>query len=517
VLVGTWSDMRYLMRHWRGELSLGTSFWVNGVLAGLMFGGMVTFATTRIAYLPLQFNYSLAVFWSLTTLLTFVLFVWQAVGIWRAARRQKLVTGRRFWAATAQIIMVLMAVAHTATLVSLRIPAIQQSIAVGALLNEIGHWSINLRNQGHDIEIAGGIGVGIADEFEKALNAAPDIRLVHINLQHGGLISEAIRISEIIEARKLDTYVSSQCVSACTIIYLAGEKRYLRNVAKLGFHAYITPGLDIGEDIQSGLLVAAGVKDDFISRAVATPSDDMWFPTTDELVAATVVTDVVDGSDFAASGFGGAAKSDEQLTVELKETELFRLLSEREPERFNVILEITRDMVNSGQQLKAGRGRIAPIIQSLRDKYLRYADDDSIVGFNRLVVAQARAVAAIDGELCYRHLMNPVSDVDDLARINAALEGEFGLAEYDAVARLIEHADMNRIPPPEAEAASLKQKVLGDHREKFGAADVQATFNGSINDKARGCDVIIGFFESALKLPPAESAQFFRIVAANNR
>ena len=84
----------YFVRHWRGELSLPVSYWVNGVLISLLAGGTVTF----VSYL--EFNNSVQPATALFSLVGIYLFsgmliIWQSVGIWRSASRYK--TTKKFW------------------------------------------------------------------------------------------------------------------------------------------------------------------------------------------------------------------------------------------------------------------------------------------------------------------------------------------------------------------------------------------------------------------------------------
>jgi hypothetical protein len=44
----------------------------------------------------------------------------------------------------------------------------------------------------------------------------------------------------------------------------------------------------------TGVLRAANVPDDFIQHMLATPADQVWFPTIDELQQANIVTDVIE-------------------------------------------------------------------------------------------------------------------------------------------------------------------------------------------------------------------------------
>jgi hypothetical protein len=68
----------YLVRHWRGELSLPVSYWVNGTLVSLPAGLVDTYIDWDA--IPLFAGMMFFV-------LLIGLFVWQVVGIWRSATR----------------------------------------------------------------------------------------------------------------------------------------------------------------------------------------------------------------------------------------------------------------------------------------------------------------------------------------------------------------------------------------------------------------------------------------------
>jgi hypothetical protein len=77
----------YFVRHWRGELSLPVSYWLNGVLGGLMIGvivgGLAYLIRIRDDAQPLMWLASLTMTWVAGALLA----VWQTVGVWRSAIR----------------------------------------------------------------------------------------------------------------------------------------------------------------------------------------------------------------------------------------------------------------------------------------------------------------------------------------------------------------------------------------------------------------------------------------------
>jgi len=89
--------MSYIVKHWRGELSLAVAFWVNCVLL------------TAVLFVPWGLGISQSfrlrpdLFAALSIGLGIALvpvYVWQLVGVFRSARKQKISTGRKFFSAT---------------------------------------------------------------------------------------------------------------------------------------------------------------------------------------------------------------------------------------------------------------------------------------------------------------------------------------------------------------------------------------------------------------------------------
>lgn len=118
----------------------------------------------------------------------------------------------------------------------------------------------------------------------------------------GGRIGEAVRIAKLVRERRLDTYVETYCASACTFIFLAGEDRAATAHAKIGFHRAFFPGMspELDAAMNDSMLEeyrGAGLSDAFLARVKNTQADDMWFPTSDELIEAQVVNRVSLGGE----------------------------------------------------------------------------------------------------------------------------------------------------------------------------------------------------------------------------
>src|SRR4051812_14407090 len=74
----------YFVRHWQGDLSLGLSYWVNGVLGNLFLVLMATMVATGtiLDVAPLTLTAALYFF---DLAVAILVSVWQLVGIWRSA------------------------------------------------------------------------------------------------------------------------------------------------------------------------------------------------------------------------------------------------------------------------------------------------------------------------------------------------------------------------------------------------------------------------------------------------
>ena len=140
---------------------------------------------------------------------------------------------------------------------------------------------------------------------------------------------------DIIRKHGLITVTSTECESACVLAFLGGNERYLAPGARLGFHTESFPGATPDETAafereDEQFMLSRGIPWDFVQRAFSTPSGDLWFPTTDDLKAANVITG--ESSDFAIN----EAAIDIKLLSwmeEIKRTyKLYRVLFQLHPE-----------------------------------------------------------------------------------------------------------------------------------------------------------------------------------------
>jgi hypothetical protein len=286
----------YFARHWRGELSLPVSYWLNGILGALMVGVTVAVLAYTInrqgAAQPLLWLVSLIVTWLSAALLT----VWLTVGVWRSATRYRQ-GGKRFWGAAAKALVLLGVVevaANFATVGAAQVAGIYEIVTGDA---RVGAHEFHVVGNGQTLQFSGGITFGVAKEFEQFLNAMVGLKTVELN-STGGRILEAQKISDLIRSRNLATFVTKDCLSACTIVFLGGKQRLMLPAARLGFHQPAFRGMTATDrraaiETEQQRLQQFGLSKEFAERANGAAPSSMWYPDQDELIREHVVTRVI--------------------------------------------------------------------------------------------------------------------------------------------------------------------------------------------------------------------------------
>lgn len=284
--------MGYVARHWRGELPLALSFWVNNLLLlvplvlaiGVLMAWIVGWGQSLQAA-----SVALLVGGALLALLS----VWSLVGCWRSASAYRADGGSALWSGLAKLVLGLGALGNLGTLALDVLPQLPMHLRQAAGQDPIGRLDIALAADGRSVTLSGPFGSGAAARFERMLQRAPKLERVLLD-SPGGRIYEAHTIAAQVRARGLATRASADCASACTLVFIAGAQRSLAPGARLGFHRASVPTLNpVHEQLANGRLAElysdAGLPQDFVFRVLATPSSRLWFPGADLLVAAGVL------------------------------------------------------------------------------------------------------------------------------------------------------------------------------------------------------------------------------------
>lgn len=294
--------MRELVRaHWSGELPLLTALLGCGVLVplGLVAAGRLVLNLIPSDTMPLAAACNLLWFAFCACVVT-----WAAVGAWRSSTRAE---QKQRTLARAFIGLGFLSLAP----LTLRSAASAQEL--WELMN--GHdplgSSADIEEHNGKLKLRGTITSETANLFERKLRVSR-VRSVVLN-SSGGRILAAHRIASLIRKKGLNTEVDGTCASACTLIFLAGSDRFLWPRSRLGFHQATMAGNSRSDDYLSSESLraefrAAGISESFVHKAFSTKSNEIWYPTNNELREAglinwrsltallTAIVDVEEGS-----------------------------------------------------------------------------------------------------------------------------------------------------------------------------------------------------------------------------
>jgi hypothetical protein len=505
----------FFTRHWRGDLPLWASFWIVTVLGSLPLCVPIFVAGTVLGY----DNFSarrlfLMVFGA--AFATVLMALWQLVGTWRSAFKYKQ-SRIRLGRSTVWGNMTYLVVAP-ATLLSFGCLLFLGYLVTVAtpivFLNdvELQDYSIRVMRGGTEVEITGGFKFGLTDDFIKVLDASKQIRVVHLS-STGGRGAERERMFRLIWERGLDTYVSSECSSACTLAFAGGRERFLRQGATLGFHRGGLAGLP--KQISGGPLdravadiySAAGFDSKFIEKALATPNDDIWKPHAEVLIKAGVVTGMADGRQFALSGLGANPTWDD-VAEALDETGgIFPIMSRLYAE-FAVFVDEYREGVLKGKtEAEALDSVTARIGAFVAHKMALADDDDLLVAYGKLLLDQYVALSNRDTTDCYFYASGSLDLVpwlpDDLWLRDKKTRTELLLRAW------------NRPPIDESRGAAILEKVRGQLLSAGTRSDDLALLDAKTLDRSKHaayCDIAVKYFRELSKLPPQDIALAMRSI-----
>ena len=157
------------------------------------------------------------------------------------------------------------------------------------------------------------------DRIETILSENSNITTIELN-SSGGDIAASNYLADLVIDYELDTVVNGTCESACTTIFLGGNKRTVKRGSWIGFHQsywseenikhyyeqnkesenWVSPfefASWLYEDTQTEVLksleflVERGVDAGFAIKTLRANSEEMWYPRRKELEAAGVIVE----------------------------------------------------------------------------------------------------------------------------------------------------------------------------------------------------------------------------------
>lgn len=214
----------------------------------------------------------------------------QVVLLAQAARRT---AGRSGFTALAAVAAAAI-VAIGALALERAVPALTEMWTIYTGDEVLNDLSVTVSPDGSTLYVVGSYGFGSESLVQQALERNPGVVTV-VLAGPGGRAQVGFDLYRMFRERRLATRVDGDCASACTFAFLGGVERSVSPGGRLGFHRASFPGMSDSDmhasnrDLRRFLLQGARLAPDFVERVFATPPDDIWVPTPQELLAGRVI------------------------------------------------------------------------------------------------------------------------------------------------------------------------------------------------------------------------------------
>jgi len=505
----------YFVRHWRGELSLAVSFWINGILAYLCIAVIGEFKMDLMRDVDLRTTAAASILlYALSLLVTF----WLVIGIWRSASKHAGRGGRKVWASLAKLMVALRLLSLVVYATKYSAPQMAEFLTILIGDKRIASYEIRMLAGGTEVEFYGGIRAGAATALEQTLNTLPRVKVLHIN-SDGGREHEATQMARLVRERGVITYTSEKCLSAATLVLIAGKERVMDANAAVGFHGGLagtttqkrSDNRSFGEAMR-----AAGISDEFIDRVLATPNDDMWFPSFEEMLRAGVVTGQSSGERFAVSGSRLRRSSPQDLDEDFGNRLGIRAIKEVEPETYQKMQRDVSSAIQSGKPRREVESVVRLVYDQLMAKYSAIASDDTLLAVRDLWIVMLETPKDKDSQ-AGTDVLSPktLGPYFDNGRASLEVTKSNNIVLVETVLR---GAAIGRIPQVDAEAAdkdvaairSRLRLIYGDD------ADLISKPYDRTHHSQRVREMHLAFYRETQKMPRERQCNLLRSLLLQN-
>lgn len=482
-----WWSRHYFDFHKRGDLPWLFTVVVNTLLP-------LPFMFILLYWLGHQLDFGsygrwVALFCVLIVLGLADIFIWQWVGVYRSLAKSQL-KNREKYSKIASIVMFIF-VLWGLWLIAL---PTWNWIRIAAGFDPQGRYQISAYSDKNILRLNGAIGYGLTNKIRSALDQDPKIRILQLELD-GGRVAEAQRLAALIRQRKLVTYVEHQCSGPCTTAFIAGERRLIGPNAKLAFYRYVDPrsgkySLPIQQNADNSFFESQGVLLPITLKMFLANPDEPWIPSHKLLIEARAVHLIAENNELQLA-------LNSPLQFDLLHHPVMRMLKVRDPDQYRTLANGLQQKVNMHVSTNETiDGLLIPLETFVRQNTHKAANAP-LQEYVRSLIAIASDVKEKDPDLCYRTLFS------------IGTERELGqyLTPYDiyqhrmrASAMVLSSYDS---PAPTVDIPGRGMRVfrqalykkLGDDALLMGTSDAH------ILSKDRRCEIAIGYYENALRMP----------------
>lgn len=396
--------MSYIGKHWRGELSLGISFWVNFFLLNIGIR-IIEIWFTKVP--PIEHPVTAA--WITTLYITITLAIvypWQIIGLWRSCNANKILTRKWFWPHAVKNLIVL---SFIITLININTswPLYKYLGELAFVEDEFGNFKVQVIKDGSFIHVRGGLGFGVSEEVAELVKRYPDLQGIILD-SNGGRIYEGRELSKLILINGLDTYSLEGCYSACMTAFISGKKRYLGKGANLAFHQYrinqaLEPYFDIDTEQTLDLRVfyQQGINKDFLDRLFITTNRELWYPTIEEMLNAGVIHAIVNPSLLTPVDY-----LDEPFDLErfLLGFPSYKTIKQYDPKTFDKLMASVSEVLNMGGTTIELQETVSRFTADLAMLALPQSSNESILKWTQVIVDNLRMLEQKDPIFCMKNL-----------------------------------------------------------------------------------------------------------------
>jgi hypothetical protein len=426
--------------HWQGLLPLDLSYWVNVFAIGiaLLFISPLFFQILTDSEASLAFRgVTIIAFYVVITGVV----IWQLTGLYRSADKHTSRGGATGWAVMAKLMVLIGIGRYCYDMNQTGVPFILESGKLIVGTSRLPPLSIRVMNQGTEVELLGGLEFGTSNTLAQVLVNNPSIKIIHLNSM-GGRIAEAKKLALLVKKNKLITYSKTQCLSACPIVFLAGKKKLLGNSAKLGFHSASfgdVSGSEV-EELNKSLLYQlkeANVPSWFVKKVSKISSEDVWNPSTDELIKAGVIDKVVDSGNYALSGVSDWDKTN-TIDQELQKHEVYKSLNEFDIQGYKAVREKMVVAIKDGTPLNTLTTSVNRYLYVERlNHYMQLGGDEEVILYMESQIAQMEYLRTDYPAKCASYTYPEVFDSNIAYDIPSLLPSEVNEKETVAFNSLI--------------------------------------------------------------------------------
>ena len=288
----------FIRKHWGGYHPLYFSFWLTFILITLVYNGIESLIRNDVW----EITIGLPLLVAYLVLSRLVLFPWQAVGLIRCCENHFIRYGHPLRIRSIQGLVIVVIMINAVGVIDIvHWHTLRQKRALDeANISETKNYSLSLQKDASLIYLSGSFDFGITSDMEAMLTRHPGIRAIVLS-STGGFVSEGRGIFRLIDQYNLDTFVYDECSSACALAFVAGNKRYMSENARLGFHQYnlelqtAFQPVDVVEAQEDDLklLRKKHISSHFLEQIFKQPSHLIWFPSVKELLDAGVINALI--------------------------------------------------------------------------------------------------------------------------------------------------------------------------------------------------------------------------------